>query len=94
MASDLHGERVDIEAIVKGLSRAQREALLYAPDDCEWMGRGNLSRFKLSFAAMDRPDLGKPQLCEVACDIGGIFDARLVPLGLAVRAHLKSNGGE
>lgn len=80
----------DVACIVAKLTKAQREALIYAPADTEWLGRGNLSRFKLSFAAMDRPDLGKPQLCEIACDIGGIFDARLTPLGLAVREHLQA----
>jgi hypothetical protein len=81
----------DVAEIARGLTKAQRRALIHAPDDCEWMGRGNLGGFKLSFAAMDRPDLGKPQLCEVATDITGIFDARLTPLGLAVRAHLENN---
>jgi len=81
----------DIERIAAGLTKTQKAALIYAPDDTEWLGRGNLGKFKLSFAAMDRPDLAKPQLCEVLCDIGGVWDARITPLGLAVRAHLLSN---
>lgn len=81
----------DVATIARGLSEAQRKALLFAPANTDWMGRGNLGRFKLSFAAMDRPDLAKPQLTEVRCDIGGIYDARLTPLGLSVRAHLLEN---
>lgn len=84
----------DIAGIVAGLSEAQRRALAYAPDDTGWMGRGNLGGFKASFSAMDRADLGKPQLCEVACDIGGVFDARLTPLGLRVRAAIMQERGE
>lgn len=79
----------DIAKIAAGLTKAQRDALVYAPNDIEWMGRGNLGRFKLSFAAMDREDLGKPQLVEVHCDITGVYDARLTPLGLAVREYLE-----
>lgn len=75
-------------SIAGRLTRAQRRALLFAPSSTEWMGRGNLGRFKLSYAAMDRADIGRPQLVEIKCDIGGVFDARLTDLGLAVRAHL------
>lgn len=80
----------EAQRIAAKLTEAQRKALLFAPDDTEWMGRNNLGRCKLSFAAMDRPDLGRPQLCEVRVDIGGVFDARLTPLGLEVRSILEA----
>ena len=78
----------DIKQIAERLSEAQRKALLFAPNDCDWMGRGNLGQFKQSFSAMDRVDLGRPKLTDVATDIGGVFDAQLTPLGKQVRTYL------
>ena len=78
-----------IAEIAAKLTPAQKRALLWAPNDTEWMGCYNLGGFKQSYAAMDRADLGKPQLTEVRCDVTGVYDARLTALGQSVAAYLK-----
>lgn len=82
--------KAEARAIARGLTNAQREALLYGPNDTEWWGNENLGRFTRSLNAMERSGLGRPQLTEIRYSPDRLrLDVRLTPLGLAVRNHLR-----
>lgn len=79
MASDLHGECVDVEAIAKGLSKAQRKAIVGASDMMS--NHAGYPFLTVEFTGEPWPE-GVAQFLTIKSD-------RLTPLGLVVRKYLK-----
>lgn len=91
MASDLHGERDDIAAILKTLTKAQRYAVLHGDhgycDDDSLRGSERAMLYRLIERGVFAHPFGVMRG-------GNRPDIALTDLGRSLRAHLKSNGGE